>query len=532
MRHLTRDFLTAASASCPGTNMYVLSLFLIGCGGYAVVGQTNFDIMSTTLRVSSGTSASINTVGGPHDVSLPQSMHAVSSADVGRILVMRSERNPRWNSGLFRVTGYDATLNTLSIDYRASADAPQEESIPWALYVDEVTASTFWRSGSNGTQGYGSWDPSSFVTASASRIVLRSPSDTAWQVRMCLESLLDVSGNVPCGFSVAPGFGGISNGDFVSQLGGSARGHDQRLFLHTALYHNSRSPEYLGTVVGLTPSLSMGQWRLSMIVDDLTGTCGMVNRNVSLPNPPTGSGWMLFGMCEDESDVPTGMNISDPTLNCPRLVAVAPSNQQPVMTWDSQFHVDNRMQVVGFSTRGFPVPGVLSCYSDCSNPGNTHVRYLTSSAASAWSGATELLDVEVLIGMIDQAVSATAQPVFPMHPRRLGRLPFFMQCRANEQQWSVLDVESGSYYHTSDGVCIAWGGPPPTDAATGSIAREIMSSIADGSGIASHGVSLPGSDPTSQGLTGMTNVIDETRYRKTYSYSRQQPLFVDVIKGG
>ena len=531
MRHLTRDFLTITSASCPGTNMYALTIFLVGCGGYSLVGQTNFDVRSGSLQVAAGTGAAI-AGAGPVSVQLPTASYLVSRADINRILALRSATNPLSNSGLFRVTGYTSASNSLTVDYRTAAAAPSESNLAWQLFVDEVTASLTWRSGSNGSAGYGSFSPAPDVASSASRIILRSPDPSSWQVRMCLESSHDVSGCCPSGFSIAPGFGGNGNGDFFEEPTDESPWRGQRLHLHTALFYNSSDPQYRGMVVGLTPALeSTGSWRISMVVDDLTGSCAIVNRNVSLPAAATsGSGWAAFGLCEDDPAVPTANNLGDPSLNVRRLFVAGSSNRNSNLTWTSQFHVDNNVQVVGFGRRGHPIPGVLSCYSDVSNPGNTHVRYLTSSADSAWTGTTELLDVEVLVGTVDQSVSASAAAIFPLQPARLGRLPMLMQGRANATQWSMYG--SNAYYHTVDGVYLAWGGPAPTGATTVAGVQVASSSVTLQQGIAPYDASSPGADPVAPATSPRVDLVDATRYRKTYSYYRQVPVNAQVIKGG
>jgi len=506
--------------------MYALTIFLVGCGGYSLVGQTNFDIRSGSFQVAAGVGASI---GGsvPVLVHLPTGSHVVSAADFNRILALRSAARPLANSGLFRVIGWATASNSLSVDYRSTAAPVAESNLSWQLFIDEVAAAQSWRSGSNGTAGYGSFSPAGDVSSSASRIVLKSPDPSSWQVRLCLESDHDVSGSCPSGFSIAPGFNGNGNGDFTEAPAGREPWYGQRLHLHSAMFYNTSDPKYLGTVVGLSPALGVtGSWRISMMVDDLTGSCAIVNRNVSLPG--SGSGWAAFGLCEDETSVPAPNNAGDPSLNVRRLFVAGSSNRASNLTWTSQFHVDNNVQVVGFGRRGYPVPGVLSCYSDISNPGNTHARYLTSSADSAWTGTTELLDVEVLIGTVDQAASASAQPVFPLQPARLGRLPMLMQGRANATQWAVY----GTYYHTVDGVYLSWGGPAPTDAASGSGVNVASGSLALGQGVGVFAAADPGSDPISSPASPRVDLVDATRYRKTYSYYRQVPVVAKVIKGG
>jgi hypothetical protein len=522
--------------------MYALSIFLLGCGGYTVKGQTNFDMTSNGALRGQGISGSINVVGASTDVFVPPASYAVSAADVGRIIVLKSQVYPRSNSGLFRILSANVGNNTLRVDYRSLSTPPAESYLSWKIFDDEITARGRWHSGSNGTTGYGSFNYSALSTASTSRITLRSPHPTSWEVRLCLESLQDVNGNVPSGFSIAPGFGGDASGDFFPIPSGDGPGHDQVLHLHPALYYNSSSSLYRGMVVGLTPILSatlgtlwtVGQWRISMTVDDFSGSACIINRNSSLPaSVGSGSGWAAFGLGLDEQNQPVPNLLSDPSVNCPRLFVVGSSNGASNLTWTSQFHADNNMQVVGFGKRGYPIPGVLSCYSDISNP-RTHARYLTSSVGTAWvGGAAELFDVDIVVGTIDQTISAgTVQPVFPLQPRRLGRLPFFMQGPANYPQWATTTDPSSSYYHALDGVFMEWGGPRPTDSTTGSSYTAATSQFELQAGLGQFGSFLPGSDLEVPIVGPRTHDFDATRFRKTYSFYRQVPVFVGVVKGG
>lgn len=543
MRHLCRDFLTLASASSPGTNMYALSIFMQIVGGFSTIGQTNFDVLGSYQAGSGsmlarGISGSINTGFGTHEVQLPTGSYLVSSADVGRILALRSQQFTRSNSGLFRVTGFDAPNNALVIDYRTATAPPPENFLLWGLFVDEVTASLSWQTGSNGDINYGSFTPNTSSVASASRVILQSPDQSSWQVRMCLESLHDVSGAVPSGFSIAPGYGGADLGDFLPLS--SNPGVNQRLYLHGAAFYNTTSSQYRGMTVGLTPSSQVsgsfwtkGQWRISMMVSDVSGTCAIVNHNVNLPVTAnvSGSGWCVFGLTEDESEFPGQANLSDPTVNIQRLFVVGSSNPQSNLTWTSQFHLDNNIQVIGWSKLGYPVAGVVSLYSDISNPATGHVRYLTTATDSPWIGETELLDAEILLGTIDVTVSASSTtPLWPIQPRRLGRLPMFMQGRANYTQWAVTG--DAGWYHTEDGVFMQWGGPVPTG-------NPVVSSVSPQSGsnelqqgLDPLGAFLPGSDPPVPPVIPNVLDVDATRFRKTYSYFRQVPVNVGVVKGG
>jgi len=523
--------------------MYVLAIFLVHCGGFSVIGQTNFDVASTgsMLAVGAGaTGASINAGLGTYVVAVPSASYHVTANDVGRILALRSSIAPRANSGLFRVTAATTASNSFTIDYRSIAAPPTELSMSWRLFENERSASLAWRSGSNGTTGYGSWNASPAATATASRIALQSPHRSAWQARLCLESVADVSGAVPSVFSIAPGFGAGSDGDFRALPAGST-GHDQQLFLHGALWNNTTSSLYRGMTVGLTPCLGTsgslwctGQWRISMMVDDVSGSCSIVNRNVNLPVTNTsGSGWCAVGLTHDEVGTPVGDAERDPTINVSRLFVAGSSTGASRITWDSQFHVDNNVQVVGWSRYGYPIPGVLSSYSDISNPGNTHVRYASGSADTPWASATELLDVEVLLGTVDQTLSAgTLTTLFRIQPRRLGRLPMLAQGRANHPTWKVTSDVSSSWYHTEDGVYLEWGGPIPTDGTGGSNFLLNTSSQVLQQGLVQYGDSLVGSDPVVPTNLVLIKDLDAARLRKTYSYLRQPSVDLLIARGG
>jgi hypothetical protein len=512
--------------------MYALGIFLIHVGGFTVKGQTNFDLFDPATQLGSGISGSIGGIA-TYEVTIPSSSYAVSAADVGRILALRSQFNPLANSGLFRVTGIDSTNNGLVIDYRSAASPPVEQFLSWRIFENELTASQLWRSGSNATLNYASWNAGSSSFSNASRVVLRSPDQSSWQVRMCLESQADISGAVPSGFSIAPGFGGSGGGDFYPLDASAGTSVGQRLFLHGALWYNTTSSLYRGMTVGLSPYYgATGQWRISMMVDDVSGTCGIVNQNSSLPTyPVSGSGWCVFGLTDDETEIPAAENAGSPLANINRLFVAGSSNPRSNLTWTSQFHTDNNMQVVGWSKLGYPTPGVLSLYSDIINPGNTHVRYLTSSADTPWVGATELLDAEVLLGTVDLTlVVNSSSSLYAFLPRRVGRLPLFMQGRANYANWTVTG--DGGWYHTQDGVFMQWGGPVPSGNPVTSSAYPILTKNEQQEGLDPLGAFLPGSDPPVPPVVPNVADIDATRFRKTYSYFRQVPVNVGVVKGG
>ena len=530
--HLCRDFLTDTTASCPGTNMYALGMFMLHVGGFTILGQTNFDL-EVSASVGQGISGTINMGFGANEVFLPTGSYLVSSNDVGRILALKSQLYPAANSGLFRVTGVDVPNNCLVIDYRSSTPPPPEQYLFWRIFANEATFATSWQTGSNGTANYGSYTLNTSSMSNASRIIMRSLDESSWEVRMCLESAHDVAGSVPSGFSVAPGFGGNGNGDFEPLDSGV--NINKRIFLHAAEWYNTTGSLYQGMTVGLSPAYNQkGQWRISMIIDDVSGTCGIVNHNVSLVTPGlSGSGWCVFGLSVDETEIPATVNLGDEFINASRLFVIGSSNPQSKLTWQTQFHSDNVTQVVGWSKLGYPVAGVLSLYSDITNPGQTHVRYITSSTDSAWNSKTDLLDAEILLGTVDTTfASTTTSSLFPLQPRRLGRLPFFMQGRANYVPWAVTG--DGGWYHTEDGIFMQWGGPTPTDAVFVEISSVTATSGSNElqQGLDPLGAYLPGSDPPVPPESPNILDVDATRYRKTYSYFRQVPVIAGVQKGG
>lgn len=141
-RHLLRDYLTQNNATGVTTfiSSYLLTLFLRRVLLYTYVGDTNYPINNTgTLLISTAdstptgaptfaasTRAGINlsgsalaNVGKEFYASIPSGTRVVSSADVGRVLVLRSTTNPLYNSGCFNITGFDTGTNSYQLDYRS-----------------------------------------------------------------------------------------------------------------------------------------------------------------------------------------------------------------------------------------------------------------------------------------------------------------------------------------------------------------------------------------------------------------------------
>ena len=141
-RHLLRDYVTQNSNS-PSTTFigsYVATIFMRRVLGYSYVGDTNYPINAVgTMLISTAdstptgatptfaasTRAGINLgLNLEYNVSVPsgtRNLTTFGTADVGRILVLKSTTNPAYNSGCFLITGFDTTTNSYKVDFRSGA---------------------------------------------------------------------------------------------------------------------------------------------------------------------------------------------------------------------------------------------------------------------------------------------------------------------------------------------------------------------------------------------------------------------------
>jgi len=515
--HLLRDFLTVTSAIAPATNMYLLSLFAYGVLGYTIDSSVSFDLTSSNyLKASydvSGTLqlGSINlATGSEYFVAVPLAAYTVSSADVNRILVTRSQLYPKSNSGLFRVTAVNVPANAFVIDYRSTEYPPVESStLTWRLFEAENMLPN-WSTGSNGSTGYNTRGAST-----ASRIMLNSPG--GYHVRMCLESVPDRSGTIPGGFSIAPGAGSVQRADF-----NDVDGH-----LHGPMWFNTTSSLYRGSAVGLSPRINSfewttGQWRLTALGDDVNGTTLAINRNVSFPTG--GNGWAIFGIPEDEA-LPLPTNVID------RVFVMGYGTATPNLSWHSGFFNDGHAQGMAWNRYGRPVPCIMSSYADVTNI-DPHVRNLSSSINTAYTSKTELMDVDLLVGVMLSQLSPSGSKVHNFAPNRLGRVPFVRMGRSNYGQWTLTPDQA--WLHAQDGIYVPWSGPLLTGSTTGSANAIVVvsSSVAAGDGIQFFEPNPSMSDPIVTVIPEVTSDKDASRYRKTYSYFRQPSTEVRVIKVG
>jgi hypothetical protein len=531
MIHLCRDFLTLSGSTAPGTNVYLLSIFLQNVLDFTPMSMVSFPFTSASYLLAagafdSGLSASINKgAGSEYKVQIPTSSYLLSSQDVNRILTLKSKVHPKANSGLFRITAVDLALNQATIDYRSSQFPPSEDGLRWRIFEAEnaVSVTGSWRSGSNGYQGKYN---SNLTNSSTSRIVLRSPEAFSfWQVRLCMESNIDTSlGACPIGMTISPGLNVRSDSPDFDVQG-----------LHGPMIFNSLSASYRGSAVGITPSVignqwARGQWRINIIGDDETGTTTMLTRISSFLG--AGHSWASFGIPMDED--PILKRRLDPNDQIQRLFVVGLSvPSASAINWRSAgYHVDSDVMGVAWSDYNQPIPCVVSSYADNSNQ-TTHVRNASNSADSPFLKATELLDVDLVAGTMFATDNLSSSIVYAHQPKRLGTLPFLKQGRSNFGNWTISGDVSSSWLHTENGVYLQWGGPPPTGLSVGSMVYELSSTFAtDNAGTMMVSINDPSFDPFVAPFTAETVDKDAARYRKTYSYFRQEQRNMSVVKMG
>ena len=537
--------------------MYAMSIFLYHCLNYSFIAHRNFPLQSssyekggTTVLSGNILYASINTgsITG-YRVAIPTASYLVSNSDINRILALRSDAFPKSNSGLFRIMS--ATLlptNSVTIDYRVNSGVlpPGDDTLRWRIYEAETVVARTWFSSSNSqTQtsgssvrtGYGSYDAGNgTLISSASRVFLQSPDESSWQVRLCLESDMDVkSGSAPVGFSIAPGFYTA-----VPPLD-----QPNTKTLHGGLYYDTTQSIYRGTVVGLAHLSgtganlhfwTSGQWRINMWGNDFDGTCIMVNRGLTLPH----SGWAAFGFPEDEQLVPPN------PVTMERLFVMGSPRALGTLNWRSDFFSPSQTDppsvcAVAWSEANGPIPASLSTYADLTNQ-TTHIRNIAQAGTSSFGGFAEVIDVELISGMYDTIQAPTTSSIFTFQPRRIGRFPMArlgagkfptIPSSVGYTTWSHSPDSATAplWLHTEGGVFLPWGGPPLSGSTTGATIWVTSGSMFDGEGVTMYQGNMPGLDPEGD-PEPVPHDIDATRYRKTYSYFRQPVVETTVVKGG
>lgn len=465
--HVCRDFFTLGASLTPLANIYFLSLFLTGVLGFTRVGQTSADYPPLQKGfVVSGSGASINLGSGSakeYYVSVPTASYLMSSSfsDSGKILVLKSRNYPRHNSGLFRVLSASISDNAFIIDYRsisgslASGSLPPIESgslsgsLDWMLFnaepqqVGNTNHETYTGNGlpapNYATYGTGSNYP---------RVIYKSPHSSSWQVRLCWESY-------PDRWSVN-GVPGLHN-TFSVGLDGDVRG-DWQFFGRNChglnFWNNGTAGLRAGQQAGLAPAMvgfndyTNGQWRLYMWGDDQTGSTIIMNR----PGSSNYQGGAGFGMADNEpAPIPT--NPIHRVFSFGRGTSFAPS-------LDIGSYNEYGMTGQAFGFNGTPISMVFNHY---------HIIYADQfpetfvTQDSLHLGATELLPVDVMAGTwLTSYIGSSpfGQGMF-LEPRRMGIGPCGIRTgRSNFGDWTLSNDANRSWFHSTNGWYMPWGGPP------------------------------------------------------------------------
>lgn len=437
--HLTRDFISLNTYQ-PQASMFFVAIFLRTVLGYSVVGHTNFALDGATLTPGSGVAGQISAAGGFTNRFTPDG-YTVSSADVNRILVIKSTSNPLLNSGLWRVTGVDTANNQFVLGLRGEPPVP-ETGLTWRLHASESTLSF-----ANGTNGIAGQYRGRTSASSTSRIVMQSSHATAYQVRLTYETATDYQSTLPVRqkFTIAPGYGGDSIGDFP--VGG--------LHLHGALWKNqSVNNSGTGTVIGFNPVDATCLERYYFWGDDATGTMVMVARRVDNGN---GDCFAAFGLPEDEE-------YPNDTIPVRRLFAHGNGNifngAGGTINWTSGGVQQFTNCGVAFGYSGQPIFCAIStyCYMVGQQFGSNGPRYDGQAADNVFLAQTELQTVDLIAGTWDFGdFAGQAQDLF-LEPRRMGRFPIARLGRANFGDFTTTTDGGRTWIHTRNGLYLPWIG--------------------------------------------------------------------------
>ena len=435
--HLTRDFISL-NTYLPQANLYFVAIFLRTVLGYSVVGHTNLALDGATFTLGTGVAGQISAAAGFTNRFTPDG-YTVSAADVNRILVIKSTSNPLLNSGLWRVSGVDTANNQFIMSLRGEPPVP-ETGLTWRLHASEGTLS--FANGTNGNTGQYRGRTSGSSTV---RIVMQSSHSTAYQVRLTYETATDYNSSLPTRqkFTIAPGFGGDTIGDFP--VGG--------LHLHGALWKNqSVNNSGTGTVAGFAPDTTALS-RYYFAGDDATGTMIMISRS----NSGSSDCFAAFGLPEDEE-------YPNDTIPVRRLFVYGNANifngAVGAIDWRSGAVQQYTHCGVAFGYSGQPIFCAISTYGYLSGQqslGNGP-RYDGSAADNVFLAQTELQTVDLIAGVWDYGdFNGQAQDLF-LEPRRMGRFPIARLGRTNFGDFTTTTDGGRTWLHCRSGVYIPWYG--------------------------------------------------------------------------
>lgn len=445
MLHICRDFLakhpTNVSPSHVFYGVYLVSLFLRGVLGYSVVGNTGFNLDGAAITKGSGTNNANINLGGTlsRAVQLPGS-YVVSVADVDRILVLKSNLNPKFNSGLFRVTAFDSATNSLLLLSRPWLEIPPAETnVSWSLYETEAVVTNNFSIAGNGAanphyRGSG--------TATCTRIILQSPHSLGWQVRLCCETTIDfTTAQSVSAATHAPGFGGNSAGDF--QIAGN--------HLHPAqwfdLSDTAANAKTLNFGPGMANNLGTPLLRYFMWGDDVTGTVVLIARSHS---STVNEFLSSFGLPEDE-ELPL------PNAPIKRLFVYGSTSLNGGGTISVKA-LDSPQVGVAFGDANQPVTCIPSSWCYLAGAGaNQNIMLDTAAGDNVYMQASELYCWDLLAGTLDTR-TASHPPDLVGEPRRMGRFPIARHGRENYNRFSTSVDAGKTYLYTDQGVYLPWSG--------------------------------------------------------------------------
>lgn len=245
--------------------------------------------------------------------------------------------------------------------------------------------------------------------------------------------------------TIAPGFGGDSIGDF--QPGGQ--------HLHGALFFNTSTVNYAGTVAGINPVDSNGMCRYYFWGEDSTGSTVIITRNVDTGN--SANNIAAFGLPEDEQypDDPQAVR---------RLFVYGCDNifdgGKGDVNFRSGFAQTIGHTVVGFGYSGQPIVGGVSPmgYISGQQLQGDGPRFSGNGSDNPIIALTELLTVDIVLGTWDASDFAGQNQNLILEPRRLGRFPIARMGRSNFGNWTTSTDANRTWFHTLNGVYMPWRG--------------------------------------------------------------------------
>lgn len=373
--------------------------------------------------------------------------------------------------------------NNYVIDYRGNGDVAMTENpglLGWYLYDKDINCPT--QGANNGGSGYrGSG------TSTTPRIILQSPHVLGWQVRLCNETATDTLTN----FNVdqitwAPGYGGNSAGDFPT--GGK--------HLHGAMYYDTSSATF-NTCTGMGDNAGAGpQYRVTMIGDD-TGQFfhAMHRRPLNAVNPE--SCLIAFGGFSDNEPLPL------PVDNTDRLFALGNGAANNLGTGRmnqgslsvGKYVTSNAIQGASFHLAPISCSPSLWTYvtgvTQQSGP-----TYDGSAGDSPFTSATELMSVDLVVGVVQTWHDVTNSVTLPYYPRAIGNLPQIKSGRTN----------FGDYTLTTDAT--SWAVSNATNASPIQITTSTTNNLVTGQTVAINGVA----GNTAANGTFTVTVINNTNF--------------------